>query len=934
MARAIRVLTGISRDMFLTDENGVVRQSSVPEFIGQSVGDLDIFRGALERAPADRPGLLVGRASVNPIMRQWHLDAARILRHPDGSFAGIIDADYRVSAINDVLAAANPPADGFAAVIGAADGKLRAAYGIAGSTPDSSVADTKMFAAISGPGPGLWVGPSASDAIIRFHAFRRVPGRDLMVIAGIDMRSALRPAAEWQLEARMFAVAITGFTVVVSILLFGLLGAGRRRAAHASESKALLAAADARAEISRTHADAISRRLQATFAAVTDGIAIFDAHLNLLEWNSLFPERSGVSAGFIRTGMPMEAVLRAQAEAGYFGEAGDVAADVERRAALLRAGNFGASQNFQVDGRAIELRCRPLAEGGFVALYSDVTEARHSRQALRHAREALLREQSSRKRFLGVISHEVRTRAALLMRSISEFRAAKVPAGDAPAGDVSMSRVSQFLDRVHRVGTTLTDLAADTVEVPQMEAGILECRPALLGVRDLLQSSIDTIQPTARDLGITAYLIVNGSAPQELIADPDHIRQIVTLLLSEAIRFATPDTMWLLADGGENEHGEKIALRLTIRCLGTPISDADRGSIFPSLEAISVPDQSASGRESSDGPVRGTGLASAIAQHLTTMMGGFLRCEGWSTVDGRTGNDFCLTLPIDLLPGQRGRAPGQVPAEGRPLPRTRILLAGTPTGLRAAAVTILRRDGHMVNPVATGEEVVQSLRLVPYDVVFMDMNLPDMTMETTMGVIREMAGPGRTVPVIVLAGPHDEIEERAWRDAGVDDILASAPILDDFTAAISRHVWLNRSLVPASGPTPGPEEQTEDGVAILAAERIAELRANIQPEHLLDMVEECIADLFHRLPALRRALAAGAPGPIIAQAHAMVGMAGGYGMAVLEARLRAVLTAARGQRLDTIDGAAEVIEADLARTAAVLRRTLRPGQKVGSGVPM
>jgi hypothetical protein len=63
-------------------------------------------------------------------------------------------------------------------------------------------------------------------------------------------------------------------------------------------------------------------------------------------------------------------------------------------------------------------------------------------------------------------------------------------------------------------------------------------------------------------------------------------------------------------------------------------------------------------------------------------------------------------------------------------------------------------------------------------------------------------------------------------------------------------------------------------------------------------------------------------------------MAGGYGMAVLEARLRAVLTAARGQRLDTIDGAAEVIEADLARTAAVLRRTLRPGQKVGSGVPM
>ena len=96
------------------------------------------------------------------------------------------------------------------------------------------------------------------------------------------------------------------------------------------------------------------------------------------------------------------------------------------------------------------------------------------------------------------------------------------------------------------------------------------------------------------------------------------------------------------------------------------------------------------------------------------------------------------------------------------------------------------------------------------------------------------------------------------------------------------------------------------------------------------MVEECIADLFHRLPAMRRSLAAGAPGAITAQAHAMVGMAGGYGMAVLEARLRAILNAVRTRRLGTIDGAAVVLEADLTRAAAALRRKL--GQNVRSDV--
>jgi len=111
-----------------------------------------------------------------------------------------------------------------------------------------------------------------------------------------------------------------------------------------------------------------------------------------------------------------------------------------------------------------------------------------------------------------------------------------------------------------------------------------------------------------------------------------------------------------------------------------------------------------------------------------------------------------------------------------------------------------------------------------------------------------------------------------------------------------------------------------------------ELRANLPRDDLLDMVEECIADLFHRMPAFRRSLATGASGAITAQTHAMVGMAGGYGMAVLEARLRAILTAVRAQRLDTIDGAADMVEADLTRAAAALRRTLRLPHQANSGV--
>jgi len=158
------MLTGISRDMFLTDENGVIRQSSVPDFVGRGAAELDAFREAAEHSN-DKPTMFLGGASVNPIMRQWHLDAARTLHHPDGSFAGIIDADYRIAAITGIFSAASPPGNGFAGLVDLTGGKLRVALGAAGNTPDANISDTKMFAALDAGDAGLWTGPSASDAV-------------------------------------------------------------------------------------------------------------------------------------------------------------------------------------------------------------------------------------------------------------------------------------------------------------------------------------------------------------------------------------------------------------------------------------------------------------------------------------------------------------------------------------------------------------------------------------------------------------------------------------------------------------------------------------------------------------------------------------------------------------------------------------------------
>lgn len=900
-------LNGLARDIFITDETGVIRQTTVAEFAGRSAADMEVFRVAAERAN-DKPVLVIGQASVNPIMRQWHLDMVRTLHHADGSFAGIIDADYRVNAITALFQAAVPPEESFVALTGLIDGKLRASIGPRVVNPTASIAETPMFAAVDAADSGVWTGPSAADAVVRIHAFRHIPGRDLAVIAGVSQAEALRPVELWAFQARAMAGAISGLSAVIAILIFGsMIGAGRR-ARRARIAQTNLSSASALAEVSRAQMEVAVRRLSATLAAVADGLAIFDAHLNLVEWNGAFPERAGINASFVRAGLAMEDILRMQAEAGAFGPDVEVDAEVERRAALMRAGNFGTSLSFQSGARFIELRCRPLSEGGFVALYTDVTEGREARQRMQDLRGTLSRERGSRARLLAAITHELRERAAGLTRAIERLRGIELP--PAVAGAVT---------RVERGTSSILTLADEAADLPRMEADAVVVEPSLVAVESLLRTAVNEFQSIAGDRGLTVYLVNDPSAPAEVVVDQARLRQIAHLLLSEAARYADQETMWLIADAGAPEEQGHVALRVMVRCYGTLLTAEQRAALFPPFDQIAPP-------ESATTWLRGTGLERAIIAHLARLMGGEARCESWATAAGQTGIDLVVTWPLSALPARLGRAPGDTDADtdaapaAEPSPRTRVLTAGAQTGLRMAAMTLLRREGHLVHTAANGREVIEAMRTTPYDIVFLDAALPDMTLTAAADRIREMIGPSRTLPLIALAGEHDATDERSWRTAGIDDILADPPSLSDLLGAIHKHVWQSAGT---TGTEPvAVEEEMEEGIPILSAERISELRANIQAAELASMVEECIIDLQYRLTPLRRALASASIGTIQTEAHAMVGVAAGYGMQVVAARLRAIILAAKEARLYTIDGAADVVEADLARAAAALRRVL------------
>ena len=922
------VASGISRNVLLVDRNGAIRQASIPEAAGHSAAAHSAVRSTifsnLSRRGPDDNRLFIGPASIDSIQRLWHIDIARPIRNRDGSFAGAIVMDYRISALTDVFNQTNIGPDGLIALVGLTDGLVRAAVGPPTLDPEVSIRGSALFEALQQTPAGLWVGASATDSIRRIHGVQRIPGRDLAVVVALEERAAMYPARQWRMYALVFAGTITALMTLIAGGIVRAERQARRRDATMAEDQAVLAASNAQLLVARAQADAKAAQLEATLAGMTDGIAMVDAHMCLLEWNARFPEIAGIPPGILRIGLPMEDILRAQAETGQFGPV-DVRAEVSRRMALLREGRFGVTARKRPDGRIMELRRNRLPDGGFVTLYSDITDRKLAEDALREAHEAAEAANAAKTRFVAIVSHEIRTPLNALLNTLRLLSDSNITPSQ-----------RALVDMASQSGDALFGLINDILEMSRLEAGQLTLRPSLFAVRLLLASALEMFQAQAAVRGISLRLDAANDVPAELFADPGRLRQVLLNLLSNAVKFASPGEVTVLARMvGLSEDGRPV-LWLAVRDQGPAIPAQARDQLFRPFSRLPRPD--------GDDPV-GTGLGLAICRHLIGMMGGEIGWEPWERTGGSqgapeteagAGNSFWIRLPLDaapvLVPAAAAYGPGRdaasllrAAASRHRLPRTRILLVEDIPANQVVTATMLRREGHMVDIAASGEQAIQAVSTKPYDIVFMDIFMPGMSGQEATQCIRALPAPARNLPILALTANVSPQDEAIFRAAGMDGFLGKPVSLPELLRALERHAWSADPGIEMPNAMQPTEYTKAAGLSqALAAERIAELRSNLPPATFASLVEECLVDLDHRMPALRHALASGAAGIIAAQAHAMVGMAAGYGMAALEAALRRIMDdARRGEHAVLGPDRAAEIESELTRGAAALRELLQ-----------
>jgi hypothetical protein len=485
------------------------------------------------------------------------------------------------------------------------------------------------------------------------------------------------------------------------------------------------------------------------------------------------------------------------------------------------------------------------------------------------AAEAASRAKSD---FLAVMSHEIRTPMNAVLGLTSSLY-------DTPLTPAQQEVVKAIRDS----GDSLLRILNDILDFSKLDAGRMTFETAPFSPATLTQNTVSVLGPRARAKGLEITAESDPDLPAALLGDAGRIRQVLLNLVSNAVKFT---------------HAGRVTIRA--RCpdcaAGTAIvewSVSDTGIGIPEEQIPSLFGEFVQADSSINRRFGGSGLGLAISKRLVEQMGGTISAE--SVVGAGTTFRVRLVLPLAEAPAATPQPVTvetahalqmQLAALGRPL---RLLLAEDNPTNQFVALQMLKGLPVQVDVVGDGLEAVHAASSFAYDVIFMDMRMPEMDGLAATRRIRQRGGVLAAVPIIALTANAFPEDVKACWEAGMNQFVTKPVSKDTMLAAILRALSpadQAPAFVPeaAAAETPGCDRAALHGLAV-----------DIGEDGVAEMLEVFAQETRARLQ--RMAAPDIPPATLMREAHTLKGAAGTVCASLLCGRAAALEERLRSGRL-------------------------------------
>jgi signal transduction histidine kinase/DNA-binding response OmpR family regulator len=641
-------------------------------------------------------------------------------------------------------------------------------------------------------------------------------------------------------------------------------------------------------------------RFQAALDNMPQGLCMFDGEQRLTVANRRFLEMYQLPTEWSDPGPSLRALLVNIAHQGEFRrEDGDIVAELV--ADFSRSDETWHRTMELADGRLIVIANRRMPGGGWVSLHEDATERlRVDAQRRRAEAEAMqLRQQEraaemanrAKSEFLATMSHEIRTP----MNAVLGLAATLL---DADLGTEERATVAA----IHESGENLLRILNDVLDYSKIEAGKLAFEELAFSPAILIEHAITVLRPRAQSKQLTLETEIDPKMPPALIGDAGRLRQVLLNLLSNAVKFTTTGGI-VVAARCLARTSDKATVEWTVRDTGIGIAPERLATMFTDFAQT---DASIARRYG------GSGLGLAISRKIVDQMGGEISVASTpgagSTFRVVVGLPWADSLDLgehddhDAVATLKGRIAGL----GRPL---RVLIAEDNPTNQLVTVKMLRQFDVTTHVAADGVEALAALDRMAFDVVLMDMHMPEMDGLQATRMIRKRGGKWLALPIVALTANAFAQDVKACRDAGMDAFVAK-PVRKDILVATLVRVLDNTAPAAEKAPAGRPYAPAPPATGDLDADAIAELEDEIGTDGVQETLSVFLRETEARLGRLKALAGLADRATIRDEAHTLKGAAGTLGLARLSELARALEKGADGigpeaylAAIDTLDAA-------------------------------